>query len=286
MLYLIPTKTTLATHLKFKFGCDNQGNAIAPTNYNDLNSRTITANFILENPMPALTGNTVFSCDVTTAVQEIINLADWTYGTGTTGNLAILVMDYGSDSNSAAGEFASFENDSHNLLFPVIGMSYSGNVVTLNCSNFFASGNSITVSGIDAGYGTANIDGTWVCGSGTNQDNIVFTVSSPPTGTTPQTTSHGTVSPTPIVPTVMAYATKTVTLTAVNNFNIGTRIRVAGVNSGYTVTHIDGDWVCKTGTNATTIVFDVASNPVGTTPQNASHGTISRSGIPLLVIKI
>jgi hypothetical protein len=312
ILYIVSTKTKGGGHVKLKFGCDNRSNALAPTNYNDLNSRTITANFTLENPIGQLTDNVVFACDITTAVQEIINMSDWTYGDGSDpdtsdGKLAILIMDHGSTTGSGGGgdgggggtgtgtdtsstsgqaEFASFENISHDLLFSVTGMSYDGSIVTLKCSTFFVSGTKITVSGVNSGYGVTNIDGDWTCGAGTNRDNVVFTVSSPPTGITPQTTSHGTVSITPIIPTVMSYATKTVTLTANNDFNIGTRIKVAGINSGYTVTNIDGDWVCKTGTNATHVVFDVTSNPTGSTPQTASHGTIVRSGSPWLVISL
>jgi len=51
------------------------------------------------------------------------------------------------------------------------------------------------------------------------------------------------------------------------------------VNTGFTVTNIDGNWVAKTGTNATTVVFDVTAQPVGTTPQTITVGTIARLGV-------
>jgi hypothetical protein len=75
--------------------------------------------------------------------------------------------------------------------------------------------------------------------------------------------------------TGMAYTVKAVTLKATNVFAVGDPITVAGVNTGFTVTNVDGTWVCKTGTNATDIVFDVTSQPVGTTPQTITVGTVT-----------
>jgi hypothetical protein len=74
--------------------------------------------------------------------------------------------------------------------------------------------------------------------------------------------------------TAMSYTGKVVTLTATNNYAVGDVVVVAGVNSGFTVTNIDGTQTCQTGTNATTVVFTVTSQPVGTTPQTISVGTI------------
>jgi len=76
--------------------------------------------------------------------------------------------------------------------------------------------------------------------------------------------------------TAMSYSGLTVTLTAANAFAVGDRITVAGVNSGFSAANIDGSWICKAGTNATTVVFDVAIQPTGTTPQTVTAGTISK----------
>jgi hypothetical protein len=76
--------------------------------------------------------------------------------------------------------------------------------------------------------------------------------------------------------TAMSYTLKVVTLTANNAFAVGDHITVAGVNTGFTVTNIDGNWICKAGTNATTIVFDVTNQPTGTTPQTISVGTVAK----------
>jgi hypothetical protein len=68
----------------------------------------------------------------------------------------------------------------------------------------------------------------------------------------------------------------TVTLTAANAFAIGDYITVAGVDGNFTnALHIDGNWKTKAGTNATTVVFDVAITPTGT-PATATHGTIAK----------
>lgn len=76
--------------------------------------------------------------------------------------------------------------------------------------------------------------------------------------------------------TACAYLLKVVTLTAANAFVVGDRITVAGVNTGFTVTNIDGNWICGAGTNATTVVFTVATQPTGTTPGTANAGTIAK----------
>ena len=75
--------------------------------------------------------------------------------------------------------------------------------------------------------------------------------------------------------TAVSYLLKAVTITATNIFGVGDIITVAGVNSPYSLTNIDGTWVCATGTNATTIVFNVSSQPVGTSGQTISSGTVS-----------
>ena len=76
--------------------------------------------------------------------------------------------------------------------------------------------------------------------------------------------------------TAMSYTLKVVTLTCTNIFAVGDIITVAGVNTGFTVTNIDGAaWVCQTGTDTTKVVFTVTSQPVGTTPQTISVGTVS-----------
>ena len=74
--------------------------------------------------------------------------------------------------------------------------------------------------------------------------------------------------------TAMSFTGKVVTLTATNVYAVGDIVVVAGVNTGFSITNIDGTWVCQTGTNSTTVVFTVTSQPVGTTPQTVSAGTI------------
>lgn len=73
-------------------------------------------------------------------------------------------------------------------------------------------------------------------------------------------------------------AGKVVTLQAPNGFVIGETVVVAGVNSAFTVTNIDGSWVTQTGTDENQVVFTVTSEPVGTTPQTLNGGTIVGSG--------
>lgn len=84
--------------------------------------------------------------------------------------------------------------DITNLSASVTAMSYDSLVVTLTAANIFKEGDSVIVSGVDAGFTTTNIDGTWTCDAGTNSTTIIFTVDTQPTGATPQTVSAGTVT--------------------------------------------------------------------------------------------
>lgn len=74
-------------------------------------------------------------------------------------------------------------------------IEYTGTVVTLNVTNsptVFSAGDVVTVEGVNAGYSVTNVDGTWTLDSASSTQ-IVFTVSSTPTGTTPQVADAGNV---------------------------------------------------------------------------------------------
>jgi len=75
-------------------------------------------------------------------------------------------------------------------------MAYVLKVVTLTCVNSFSIGDRITVAGVNAGFTATNIDGDWICIAGTSSTQVVFKVSTQPTGATPQTITVGSVSKT------------------------------------------------------------------------------------------
>jgi hypothetical protein len=77
----------------------------------------------------------------------------------------------------------------------VTGMSHTGagKVVTLTTPNGFTVGDSITVAGVNAAFTVTNVDGSWTAETGTDETRVVFTVTSTPVGTTPQTLDGGTV---------------------------------------------------------------------------------------------
>ena len=80
---------------KVKLGCDNNIPAVAPTNYSSINILSMYGeytNVVFEDW--AL--NTQYSYDVTDAVQEILDDANWVSGY----DLAILIFDNGSDVNA------------------------------------------------------------------------------------------------------------------------------------------------------------------------------------------
>jgi hypothetical protein len=51
-------------------GCENTGNAVAPTSYNDLNARTLTASTITDASQPIWSAGTTYTYNVTTCVQD------------------------------------------------------------------------------------------------------------------------------------------------------------------------------------------------------------------------
>jgi len=164
----------------------------------------------------------------------------------------------------------------------VTNVAYSVLVVTLTATNTFAVGAPITVMGVNAGAvgGVTNVNGNWTCKTGTNATTIVFDVSDQPVGDATQAVLGGVVTTRYVAPapvTNMAYSTKEVTLTATNTYSVGDVIKVTGVNAGFTVTNIDGTWTCKTGTNGTTVVFDVTDQPVGTSPQTITVGAVTKA---------
>jgi len=93
---------------KWKFGCQlTGGDVVAPTSYNDLNSRTLTSNFTTVNYATAWSANQEITVDVTSAVQEIVNRSAW--GTTEGKNLAIMCVDNGSGTRCYMSVY-SFEN--------------------------------------------------------------------------------------------------------------------------------------------------------------------------------
>jgi hypothetical protein len=81
-----------------------------------------------------------------------------------------------------------------------------------------------------------------------------------------------------VVVTALSYLLKVVTLTAANSLAVGDRITVSGVNTGFTVANVDGNWICGAGTDATHVVFTVTDQPTGTTPQTITVGNVARLG--------
>lgn len=79
-----------------------------------------------------------------------------------------------------------------------------------------------------------------------------------------------------VVTALVSIVGNTVTLTGPNALAVGDRITVAGVDGNFTgATNINGNWVCITGTNATTVVFVTSSTPTGT-PATSTHGTVAK----------
>jgi hypothetical protein len=106
ILSVVATETnTLVGSERQIIGCENTGNAVAPTTYNELNARTLTANTITDASQPIWTAAATYTYNVTTCVQEILNLSSWDNGH----TLAVLMMGSGGASANLK-RFASYEH--------------------------------------------------------------------------------------------------------------------------------------------------------------------------------
>jgi hypothetical protein len=78
------------------------------------------------------------------------------------------------------------------------------------------------------------------------------------------------------VTALVSISGNTVTLTVANALVVGDYFTIVGVDGNFTNgLNIDGNWKAKTGTNATTLVFDTFLTPTGT-PATSSHGTVAK----------
>ncbi|MCK9597621.1 MAG: hypothetical protein M0R06_01195 [Sphaerochaeta sp.] len=74
-----------------------------------------------------------------------------------------------------------------NCKLTVTEVAYTGLVVTIKAAGHgFVAGDRFTLAGVNTGATLTNVDGNWVVTSA-DTDHIVFSVTSQPTGTTPQT---------------------------------------------------------------------------------------------------
>lgn len=92
---------------KIKIGCERMGNVVAPINYYDLDARIMTIEFNTDTVLTEWVTGTTYYWDVTTAVQEILNRADWESGN----TLAVLCMDVSSKERYIYA--ASYENTTY-----------------------------------------------------------------------------------------------------------------------------------------------------------------------------
>jgi hypothetical protein len=107
VLSLTASASNSSATCQIKIGCDNRDNATAPTSYDELNMVTMTSAYITDALVPAWTLDTVYTYNVTTAVQEILNKSGW----AADHTLALLIMDNGSQ-GMRSRSFFSFHNGS------------------------------------------------------------------------------------------------------------------------------------------------------------------------------
>jgi nucleoside diphosphate kinase len=109
ILSVVATQTNTAVgSSRHIIGCENSANAVAPTTYNELNARTLTANTISDASQPIWNTGVTYTYDITTCVQEILNLSAWYNG-----NTLAVIMLGGGGSSVNLKRFASFENTTY-----------------------------------------------------------------------------------------------------------------------------------------------------------------------------
>lgn len=87
--------------------CEKSSNAVIPTTFDQLNLKIYTQGYTPDSSTAWVVG-TKYTYDITTSVQEVINLTNWDSGH------TLAVMTYGScGSGASKREFASFENTSY-----------------------------------------------------------------------------------------------------------------------------------------------------------------------------
>lgn len=94
---------TRSDSVSAKIGCELSANPSTPTTEADIKGRTLTTNYLTKSFEAQNTGDT-YSYDITTAVQEVINLPGWTGGN----TLAVLLK--GSSNLDHRRQWAAFEN--------------------------------------------------------------------------------------------------------------------------------------------------------------------------------
>ena len=105
---------------KCLFGCEAADSPAAPTNWATLNARVMTTAYTTDNNVSSETAGALYSWDITTAVQEILNRAGWVANN----TLAILMHDNGSSSMAYRG----LANANSAYTDPVLEVVYGGAV--------------------------------------------------------------------------------------------------------------------------------------------------------------
>ena len=102
------------TNVSIKIGCELAGNPVAPTGitlpdyYNDLNARIMTTSFTLDTAVPAWVIGSTYTYDVTSQVNEVLNLSSWVSGH----IMAIMIVDNGS-TIGVNRQIASYQNGTY-----------------------------------------------------------------------------------------------------------------------------------------------------------------------------
>jgi hypothetical protein len=86
--------------------CENSANVVAPTNWAELNMRTTTAAFTLDNATVWAVGGK-YDYDVKSCVQELINLTAWSDASART---IAFILNGGTGSAQELRMFAAYEN--------------------------------------------------------------------------------------------------------------------------------------------------------------------------------
>ena len=88
-----------------KIGCDNRGNSLTPTSYDELNMITLTPSYTSIANFSAVAG--LVSYDITGSVQEVLNNVNWSSGN----TLGVVI--YGNSDTTGSRWIATFGNGTY-----------------------------------------------------------------------------------------------------------------------------------------------------------------------------
>ena len=190
-LKLTSTSSLSTTTVKIKIGCEDADNPSMPADWAAVDAREITTDVTLDNNVPAWTAGTVYTYNITTAVQEVLNRVGFSNGN----TIAVLIFDDGSTSTMKRRP-ASEENTTYDpVILEIVYTAFTPtftptSTVTKTPTSTFTPTNTVPTSTYTPTFTPTNTSTV------TDTPTPTFTVTDTPTHTPTNTVQTATYTPT------------------------------------------------------------------------------------------